>query len=75
MDNHLQVNTYFEFNYLITLTVMLTSEQQQGAPGADPGGGGVMTPPALDHQFFFSTNFLTICGWRHMGNVQGGVCL
>ena len=23
------------------------------------GGGGV-TPPALDHQFFFSTNFLTI---------------
>ena len=27
--------------------------------GADPGGG-VVTPPALDHQFFFSTNFLTI---------------
>ena len=23
------------------------------------GGGGVVTPPALDHQFFFSTNFLT----------------
>ena len=36
-------------------------------------GGGVVTPPALDHQFFFSTNFLTICRWRHTGNVQGGV--
>ena len=30
--------------------------------GADPEGGfwGVVTPPALDHQFFFSTNLLTI---------------
>ena len=31
--------------------------------GADPGGlglGVVTPPPALDHQFFFSTNFLTI---------------
>ena len=28
--------------------------------GADPGGGGGgRDPPALDHQFFFSTNFLT----------------
>ena len=24
------------------------------------GGGGCVTPPALDHQFFFSTNFLSI---------------
>ena len=30
-------------------------------PGADPGGGfwGSWPPPALDHQFCFSTNFLT----------------
>ena len=44
--------------------------------GADPGEGGGgrdPPPPALDHQFFFSTNFLTICEWRHTGNVQGGV--
>ena len=42
-------------NYNICMSVFY------GSAGADPeGGGGVVTPPALDHQGFFSTNFLTI---------------
>ena len=45
--------------------------------GADPGGGGFggrdPPPPLLSiTNFFFSTNFLSICGLRHTGNVQGG---
>ena len=38
------------------------------SPGADPGGGGVTPPPALDHQFFLSTNFLTIAKKRRKKN-------
>ena len=44
--------------------------------GADPGGGGWGSwPPPCSRPpiIFFSTNFLSICGLRHMGNVQGGV--
>ena len=37
--------------------------------GADPGGGGALLSTT---NFFFSTNFLSICGLRHTGNAQGG---
>ena len=41
--------------------------------GSGGGGGGHDPAPLLSTtNFFFSTNFLTICGWRHTGNVQGG---
>ena len=59
-----------KYNYNIESQQMALRCRQARIRG---GGGGGRDPPLLSTtNFFFSTNFLTICGWRHTGNVQGG---